>query len=599
MSVYPGLGILVLEIQQRLLSFLKLCTELILHDISLHDMTIPTQPPAPLDQNSWWPSLARSLAEPPYNLPDPCDFQYLEALLHAKRAEAMDYMWSLREDPGYFREMVHDWSEHRDEIFFSAEGKRQPMYREVIEWDMTARDVIASAYRDLLLWNLALAHFSELRAIGARHGRLTLDNKRMVEASRIEYAHFSYLVTRMQIFSLGDLKAGIFASPAIRVDYEWAPGGSDTTDSRIVRRCTKRRDYLLDLIDAITDWTMVSRWGLHNILDELERVLQSDGKQRKRISTWVTRFISDLTIAAELERQMSLYQPEAWAKIFYQGLTEELMLDEYLRRTPWVTIVMQGMKKMRLAEGVSFLRKCGYPSDKTRTAQRTREMIEAETALDAVWNRVDEEFVELTEEKELHDFLRIIFPKAEWTRELRRTPEWSQPVLQTTQGRSPVQATHDTFPALDLENRTRRKISTSEATPAKAKVKTRGQATESAEAAIEAEAPNPPTTPLTISVHKRAYKTFTTFFHTSDKDELPGEISWLDFLQAMSSAGFAVEKLDGSAWMFKPQNDVQRGIIFHEPHPHSKIPLSIARRHGRRLQRAYGWTGKTSVGAGT
>ncbi|KAA6408247.1 MAG: hypothetical protein FRX48_07989 [Lasallia pustulata] len=82
----------------------------------------------------------------------------------------------------------------------------------------------------------------------------------------------------------------------------------------------------------------------------------------------------------------------------------------------------------------------------------------------------------------------------------------------------------------------------------KTKVKTRGQATDSAEAAIEAEAPTPPTIPLTISVHKRAYETFTTLFHTSDKDDLPGEISWSDILQAMSSASFAVEKLvlDGS-----------------------------------------------------
>lgn len=30
---------------------------------------------------------------------------------------------------------------------------------------------------------------------------------------------------------------------------------------------------------------------------------------------------------------------------------------------------------------------------------------------------------------------------------------------------------------------------------------------------------------------------------------------------------------------------------FHEPHPRGKIPFTVARRHGRRLSRTYGWFG--------
>jgi hypothetical protein len=60
----------------------------------------------------------------------------------------------------------------------------------------------------------------------------------------------------------------------------------------------------------------------------------------------------------------------------------------------------------------------------------------------------------------------------------------------------------------------------------------------------------------------------------------------------MKETGFTVQKLYGSVWQFTPQGlDVERGINFHEPHPSGKIPFRTCRRYGRRLNRAYGWTG--------
>ena len=89
---------------------------------------------------------------------------------------------------------------------------------------------------------------------------------------------------------------------------------------------------------------------------------------------------------------------------------------------------------------------------------------------------------------------------------------------------------------------------------------------------------------------------FSILFHNPANETPPGEVPWSEFLHAFSSAGFAVEKQYGSAWMFTPSAESgQRSIIFHEPHPSSKIPFHIARRHGRRLERVYGWTGKTFV----
>ena len=96
----------------------------------------------------------------------------------------------------------------------------------------------------------------------------------------------------------------------------------------------------------------------------------------------------------------------------------------------------------------------------------------------------------------------------------------------------------------------------------------------------------------TFMVDSRALKVFRTLFFHSAVTSTPGEVSWNDFLHAMTSVGFSAEKLYGSVWHFQPSKlDVERSIQFHEPHPVSKIPFTVARRIGRRLSRAYGWFG--------
>lgn len=132
--------------------------------------------------------------------------------------------------------------------------------------------------------------------------------------------------------------------------------------------------------------------------------------------------------------------------------------------------------------------------------------------------------------------------------------------------------------------------------PPKEKIKTRGRpALEPADQGAE---PDANTTPQETNlkskfiVSKKVAKVFSTLFFTPQTADLPGEIPWTDFLSAMVATGFNPVKLYGSAWQFTPTNlDLERSIQFHEPHPIPKIPFWMARRHGRRLNRAYGWEG--------
>lgn len=100
----------------------------------------------------------------------------------------------------------------------------------------------------------------------------------------------------------------------------------------------------------------------------------------------------------------------------------------------------------------------------------------------------------------------------------------------------------------------------------------------------------------TFSLDARALKVFKTILFNPSASSTPGEVPWLDFVYAITATGFEAEKLYGSVWQFKPtQLDVERSIQFHEPHPSGKIPYRTCRNHGRRLNRAYGWTGENFV----
>lgn len=210
-------------------------------------------------------------------------------------------------------------------------------------------------------------------------------------------------------------------------------------------------------------------------------------------------------------------------------------------------------------------------------------MREAEKNLDQFWDVVDDHYSRKLG-KRLHEYLSAILAP----RELERTPEWVEPPKSEETPSPPTIS--EVLPNFTTEEPTE----SSESYVPKVKVKTRGAPTTHPELDVVSISV-PPSPQPTIAVSKRALKVFSSIFYNPMQDLPPGEIPWTEFLHALSSAGFAFEKQLGSAWLFKPSDTTQRPIIFHEPHPSSKIPIIIARRHGRRLRLAYGWTADTFV----
>ena len=241
-----------------------------------------------------------------------------------------------------------------------------------------------------------------------------------------------------------------------------------------------------------------------------------------------------------------------------------------------------------------------YPIEKRKTRQNTEQMQAAERNLDAFWERVDEFLIKenLVLRGSIHSMLSD-------SRILHRTPDWvdEPPQSAASTTNAPQAATASTQPdSKPLSQSFYNKSYTTggsppppwKPTPVKIKIKTRGvahrnnpaAAADAAQEEEEQQEQNEAGEPI-YRVDKRTLDVLDSLFFVRSRGTGPGEVAWAEFIYALSQLGFEVEKLYGSVWQFSLEG--QRSIQFHEPHPKSNIPWYHARRHGRRLYRAYGW----------
>ncbi|KAK4233064.1 hypothetical protein C8A03DRAFT_19784 [Achaetomium macrosporum] len=210
----------------------------------------------------------------------------------------------------------------------------------------------------------------------------------------------------------------------------------------------------------------------------------------------------------------------------------------------------------------------------------------------------------------VYDRLKQLFSN----RQLARTPVWVEPVPAETARQQPAANANNTAAPIDTAFGQLSISSTPtegkaailrEASEAKQKVKTRGVADPSKATAAEntekqqqqENEPEPPPTVTKPVFHlpKRAMRVMRVLFHhPSAHNQQPGDVDWKDFLHTMVAMGFVAKKMYGSAWNFTPSGETltaccsRQCIIFHEPHPVGKLDFMVARRVGRRLNRAYG-----------
>ncbi|KAL9033124.1 MAG: hypothetical protein Q9180_006119, partial [Flavoplaca navasiana] len=121
----PGMGLTILEIQREILRFLVRCSVAIMQGalsdefarVSKENFSCSSIAPILLQQDDrmspntviidYQSETARTL-ETPYRAPEAFDFGRLRSLVDAKYHETQDAVFLMREDPGFFAEMIHE-----------------------------------------------------------------------------------------------------------------------------------------------------------------------------------------------------------------------------------------------------------------------------------------------------------------------------------------------------------------------------------------------------------------------------------------------------------------------------------------------------------
>lgn len=619
----PGDGLVILEAQERVLSFLLYCCKELLHELDPKTiLDAPVLPEPVLKQEAeavGFESLAVMASESPYRVPAKIDFNRIISLLAARTSAAEDHLWSLREDPTYFVNTLLEFKEHRTELIPDMNGEEHPTlerFRLPIFWSRVIGSMLVSAYLMHESFAQLLAQARHIQELQEKYSAQIKPGDPLPEEYLKAILKFQFHLGRVAKGPLAQFKTAVPGSPPMRHLFVREPPVDKITSKIGVQSRPQaiRSDVVAQLVHLLStlwnDDEQLFLMRMTTAVDELERLINTEPEAKNLISAHVASLIGDLSIVCQCLAQIDSYQP--WSNSFENNFTKyktEIETQVGIEHLP-LGRILEAVKDFNLVEATKLGTPTGsrfaYPFEKRRTKETTLALRQAEHNLDAFWANID----------------RIMYVKAgnlEGTathrlltqpRMLQRTPEWVEKVIEPkaggkTKAASAGAAANATNAAAALHNPlsafyfglTEKPQQGRQTISVKGKTKTKTKGTAAAPTAdltaLTIEEPVVEDAQPTMPVDARALKVFRTIFFNADANSTPGEVPWKDFLHAMTSTGFQAEKLYGSVWQFQPTNlDVERSIQFHEPHPRGKMTYEVARRIGRRLNRAYGWVGE-------
>ncbi|KAL8953999.1 MAG: hypothetical protein Q9222_000160 [Ikaeria aurantiellina] len=612
----PGMGLMVLEIQRHVLRFLVQCSTFVMHDVYVLDLQMLS--PAALDGSKMPPYPVQPKAKPledapsrvaesstayaieaPYQAPDMFEFTRLKNLVEAKCQEAEDSFLLIQEDPGYFADLMQEARGHtRDAVTNS--NYRPGLTLPTCAWNEAVYRVLGIAFHDAILWDAVSRLFGELVTAYVENEASIRSGNQLPTAYVQISSRLGHILDTVVENQIGHLPIYLSAVPTFREQITNTIGDDGKLRSEVKRKSAADRLFWLftELVLGAKGKNQIC--GLANLLQELELLIIKDRKEKKRLTWRLIRLISDLAVVGEIQRQLGLSTCNEYTLSAFSQEDNDEWCGEYI--APWIESnrVLLGSigqaQERNLGQIVTDLKVFEYPVDKPPTVANTAKMRSAEDALAQFWEHVEERFVQVSG-KTLQQLLgnRIRF------REVRRTPV-SQHYSGTGAMHHRTELDMDVSLALAiLEQRSQSTVEpTALVTSQRQKGKRRAAMTDEL---LQEEIPDirpstikgfPTSSAPKVVVKRKAFNTFTALFGGLLGDTLPGELPWVDFKKAMVNIGFSAEKLQGSAWLFASTLPGRRGsIIFHEPHPESKLPKSWCRRIARRLNRNFGWTAAT------
>jgi hypothetical protein len=571
-------GLLVLEAQERTMSFLLACVQLILHDVE-----DPSQGPKQLaptltsDAGSEFASLVTTASRAPYLPPAQLDLDRIISLLSARRDQAANHLWSLHEDPGYYHDYVLELKEHSHEMVKPKEDAPEQGIdpndpkQELFFWSWILRTAFATDY-------LQYQMYSELYAQAQSLRDMLRSSASLIDPERILPEPFMHAMLRFRYFlnetflCLTQTTLPYTGSPLWRNRYyREVFDATSTTETLFLKQPCRMtavqvalQDYLArfatftDRSAANQNSTDLRAFGLQmigitKIMDAFQNFVETTPAAKALLTPYLASSIGDLATISECLHQLELYQP--WANSFDAMLTTDRarsLRSDYAERIVLVEdTVMHVLSTFNGHPRVSQLGRIGaptkgrfaYPVWRSKNEETVRILRTAESDLDKLWNALDKRLMEkLSEKGESHLLSWLKQPH-----ELHRTAPWVEP--STSKVHSAAMSLHKSVQELDLTRQRLTEHTISDevlVAQTKAKVKTRGIVSTVEDEGDDHEVENAGGEDQDednlgvgfvdcpkFKLKERALKVFKTIFFTPSINATPGEVTWDNFLYAM------------------------------------------------------------------
>jgi hypothetical protein len=603
-TIHVDHGLQILIIQRGILSFLAKCVRRLVEDSTIPKHSLIQLESSTLSDNTeGYPLLQIVAREAPYRLPTRLNLARLEVLASAQKRQAIEHAWGLREDPAYFADAVEQQRSHRIELILDLKGNAHEHSEDFPLYNKALRHMIMDAYCMVFMWDHISKCLGRLRGMADKYADIISLDSDLPKDFFDEFAETRFFLESLSLDLITMIKTYFPASPPLRKYYYRAnPEAANKRTSLVVPRYTeydehgKSLRHMMCWIDMFGDKGRRGLFTLHVVMDELEHFMQTGDEAKALVSPFMASWISQLAIVTECLHQLHSFQP--WAHKVESEI--EKHKAQFSRRYdallgPWSRIdqTHRSFEKRELCKlGSTRDGKFEYPADKRRTRVNVDKMRAAETALDKFWDAANSHWLRVA-----RCTPGALIESIVGERTLYRTPVWEEPKQLEEPANNLSSLSRPVGAVPDYVHDKTKEFTgsfTKPAVPVKTKKKTRGPAPA---LLVEPEPVDPAArlppqhSPPTYKVDKRSLKVFRSLFHSPDSPDQPGEVVWSDFLHAMVTVGFSAEKLQGSAWCFAPTTlTAERSIQFHEPHPNNRLPFIWARRYGRRLTRAFGWT---------
>lgn len=423
LGMHPQTGLLVLEIQERILHFLVNCCRFILHDMEIAKMDLrPTEKAKMTASTSLptWRTMTALTNEAPYRLPQQLDLDRLCMLVEAKRSEAEEHIWSMREDPGYFASQVQDWADHTTEMVLDKYKMRHSSVGKPAFWSRLCKSVVTHAYRSLIYFDELYNQLDALARLTKKHEKQIHPTKRLPPSLEESYQRLDKLVEEMRHGPLNDLVVGHPASPPMRSGFERSVHDRMPSYHNLISKVRRGPAWRVQvLFRALLSEDQHKKHGLVNIIGEIQRTLDEHSADSDAITPWVADRFADLALVVEVRHQLDLFQP--WSTMWRHNSDPVLQEMDFEGTALVHDVIDEAIACVKLDVDPSNL---AYPSEKRRTEATVKRMRESEKALDLMWKKIDKHAAVHTGYT-LHVFLTDFI--REGKRRLQRTPAWVEP----------------------------------------------------------------------------------------------------------------------------------------------------------------------------